>query len=434
MSQTVYLDAGGYNISYWAAQRGNYQSAPQTIEVLVDGVVIGTATPSSTNYNQYFTMNFAATAGPHTIQFLGLNNAGGDVTGFIDGILLAPAEDGTTQNSARTVLNNAVSDGGFEAPAQAVGAFAVAPNGSPWQFSGIAGVSYNNSGFTSGNPNSPEGVQVGFIKNGGSISQQVYLDAGMYSVAFLAAQRANFQSQAQQIEVLVDGNAVSTITPSSFYIPANGKYPAVTEPATYYTSYQSATFLVSGGMHTVQLLGLAPSSADSTAFVDAVAVNNANGVNDGNFETPQLATGNYAFNPTGTPWQFNGASGIATNASAFTIGNKNAPDGFQVAFLKQTANITQSVYLTAGLYSLSFMAAQRGTSQDSYQELEVLVDGNVVCDVVPSNTTTATSGVPQWGLYQTATFTVTAGLHTVKFLGVNPNGGDNTVLIDSVTF
>ena len=232
MSQTVYLDTGGYNISFLAAQRGNYQSAAQQIEVLVDGSVVGTATPGYTNYNIYQTMNFQATAGPHTIEFLGLNSAGGDVTAFIDDIVLGPAEDGITQNSAQLPENDAITDGGFEVPAQPTNGMQIDPEGTPWTYSGIAGVSYNNSAFTTittgGNnviPNglqnvAPSGLQVGFIKNDASISQAVYLDAGLYNVTLEAAQRFNYQSQPQQIEVLVDGVPVSVITPVATYIPA----------------------------------------------------------------------------------------------------------------------------------------------------------------------------------------------------------------------
>ena len=64
--------------------------------------------------------------------------------------------------------------------------------------------------------------------------------------------------------------------------------------------------------------------------------------------------------------------------------------------------------------------------QASFQTFEVLVDGNVVGTF---NNLTGTS-------YQTLTtpsFMVGAGIHTIKFLGTDLNGGDNTVFIDEVT-
>ena len=63
--------------------------------------------------------------------------------------------------------------------------------------------------------NAPKRHQVGFIMNNGSMSYSVYLDADTYNLSFLAAQRAKYQTQSQQIEVLVDGAQVGLITPSS---------------------------------------------------------------------------------------------------------------------------------------------------------------------------------------------------------------------------
>ena len=46
-------------------------------------------------------------------------------------------------------------------------------------------------------------------------------------------------------------------------------------------------------------------------------------------------------------------------AAASPTGNPNAPNGTQVAFLKNNASMSQTVYLDAGVYDLSFLAAQR---------------------------------------------------------------------------
>ena len=80
-------------------------------------------------------------------------------------------------------------------------------------------MSTNGSAFTTGNANAPNGAQVAFIKNNGSISQSVYFDAGTYNISFLATQRANYQTQNQQIEVLVDGTQVA-FDHASFHHPA----------------------------------------------------------------------------------------------------------------------------------------------------------------------------------------------------------------------
>ncbi len=80
--------AGTYTLSFEAAQRA-YQVSQQDFEVLVDGVVISTFTPSGTSYRNYTTAAFTVSAGSHTITFQGLDSAGGDNTAFVDEIAVA---------------------------------------------------------------------------------------------------------------------------------------------------------------------------------------------------------------------------------------------------------------------------------------------------------------------------------------------------------
>ena len=42
--------------------------------------------------------------------------------------------------------------------------FQYRPAGTPWTYTGGAGVAGNGSGFTACNPNAPEGTQVGFLQ------------------------------------------------------------------------------------------------------------------------------------------------------------------------------------------------------------------------------------------------------------------------------
>ena len=115
------------------------------------------------------------------------------------------------------------------------------PTGSPWTFSGSAGISGNNSGFTSGNPPAPEGSQVAFLQGTGSFSQSVSgWAAGSYVLTFDAAQRGNYQASQQNFKVLVDGTVVGTFTPSG----------------TSYQSYSTAAFTVTAGSHTITFQGL----------------------------------------------------------------------------------------------------------------------------------------------------------------------------------
>ena len=62
------------------------------------------------------------------------------------------------------------------------------------------------------------------------------------------------------------------------------------------------------------------------------------------------------------------------------------------------------------------------------QEIEVLLDGNQVgtADITPAST--------QYDYYKVPNISITyAGAHTLEFLGLNPQGGDNTALIDNVS-
>jgi hypothetical protein len=225
-----------------------YQSSSETFQVTMDGAVVGTFTPSGSSYTAFGTHGFVVAAGIHTVAFVGLNPNGGDNTAFIDqvSIVTAPPPPSTLQ------------DGGFETPSIGSGpsAYVYNPPASPWTFVGQAGVTGNNSGFTSGNPAAPQGSQVAFLQNAGSFSQAVTLSAGTYLVSFSAAQRAAYQSSSQTFQVRIDGVTVGTFTPSS----------------TSYASFATSTVNLTAGIHTVAFVGLNPNGGDNTAFIDQVAI------------------------------------------------------------------------------------------------------------------------------------------------------------------
>jgi hypothetical protein len=397
MSQSVFLDAGAYGISFQAAQRsGKSQSSYQEIQVLVDGAQVGLVTPTSTNFGAYQTSTFTVAAGTHVIEFAALDPQGGDNTAFLDSVAVAP-QAGT------------IGDGSFAVPALAAGAFQYLPNGSPWQFSGRAGVSANGSAFTAANPNAPAGTQVALIQGTGSISQSAYLYSGTYTISFQAAQRGG-KSQSQEIQVLVDGAQVGLVTPAG----------------TTYGTYETSTFTVSAGTHVIEFVGLDPPGGDNTAFLDGVTIAaQPDTISDGSFEVPALAAATYQDAPSGSSWQFAGSAGVSSNGSTITSANPNAPDGAQVAFLQDNGGMSQSTYLDAGTYSLSFQAAQcAASSQASYEEIQVLVDGAQVALVTPTGAS--------YAAYQTPNFTVASGLHNIALVGLDPQGGTNTALVDTV--
>ncbi len=184
---------------------------------------------------------------------------------------------------------------------------------------------------------------------------------------------------------------------------------------------------MTAGAHTIDFLGLDTAGGDNTAFLDAVSVAIAPPtVGDAGFESVQVGAGKYAYDPTGSAWTFAGTAGISGNGSAFTSGNPAAPQGTQVAFLQDKGSFTQSVAgWSAGTYTISFDASQRDNNGKSVEDFEVLVDGKVVGTFKPTGTSYQT--------YTTAAFTVTAGAHAIKFLGLDTAGGDNTAFLDDVS-
>ena len=161
----------------------------------------------------------------------------------------------TTTSGAPTV-----GDAGFES-VNVGGGYQYAPGGSAWTFSGSpgggSGVTGNGSGFTGGNPAAPQGSQVAFLQTTGTITQSVAgWSAGTYAISFQAAQRATYQSSAEDFEVLVDGKVVGVFKPSG--------------PS--YQAYTTSSFTVSAGTHAIEFLGLDSAGGDNTAFLDAVSV------------------------------------------------------------------------------------------------------------------------------------------------------------------
>jgi hypothetical protein len=300
--------------------------------------------------------------------------------------------------------------GGFEAPNLGTGssAYQYDPSGTAWTFAGNAGVAGNGSAFTAGNPAAPEGTQVAFLQGYGSISQAVTVESGTYILFFSAAQRANYQASSQTFAVEVDGAVVGTFKPAG----------------TAYAAYATAGFTLTAGAHTITFVGLDPDGRDNTAFLDQVQFAQLSGLNDAGFELPSLGTGSYQYDPSGTAWTFAGTAGVAGNGSAFTAGNTAAPEGTQVAFLQETGSISQAVEVAAGSYIVRFSAAQRANVQASSQTFAVEVDGAVVGTFTPAGT--------GYAAYATAGFTLTAGAHTITFVGLDPDGLDNTAFLDQV--
>ncbi len=90
ISQPVTFAAGSYQLSFFAAQ-AKANTANQSLDVLIDGNMVGTVaiTPTGNNYARYTTVIFTVTSGQHTITFQGAGR--GSNTALIDAVALNPA-------------------------------------------------------------------------------------------------------------------------------------------------------------------------------------------------------------------------------------------------------------------------------------------------------------------------------------------------------
>ncbi len=111
ISQSInFATAGTYSLNLLAAQRGGANLNAQTLQVQIDGQAVYTFVPQGTNYQQYTTPAFNVSAGAHTITIVGLDNAGGDNTAFIDSVAINPAIatlDGVALDSNLTIESGA---------------------------------------------------------------------------------------------------------------------------------------------------------------------------------------------------------------------------------------------------------------------------------------------------------------------------------------
>ncbi|MBB6672251.1 hypothetical protein [Cohnella nanjingensis] len=100
ISQTVNFQTDGfYSIKFQAAKRTT-SGGTQSFDVYFDHTAVGSFTPSSGSFSQFMTNGFHATAGHHTIQFVGTTT--GDNTDFIDAVQISIAFD-DTQYAARNL-------------------------------------------------------------------------------------------------------------------------------------------------------------------------------------------------------------------------------------------------------------------------------------------------------------------------------------------
>jgi len=244
ITQNVNFSAGSYKIGFFAAKKsGN----TQTLKVYYDATLIGTITPASaTSWTYYWSSAFTATAGAHTIKFVGTKTT--DQTAFLDAVDI--------------VLQTSLTNKGFETPVTT--GITMGPLTNGWTFDGLSGVQKNGSAF--GAPTAPEGIQTAVLQGGGSFYQDFAFATGSYKITFYAAYRP-INTNTQSINVFCDDILIGNIVPTS---------------STSYGYYATNRFTVTAGTHRIKFAGVLAS--DNSTFID-----NVNFVLGG-YKAPELLT------------------------------------------------------------------------------------------------------------------------------------------------
>jgi hypothetical protein len=146
---------------------------------------------------------------------------------------------------------------------------------------------------------------------------------------------------------------------------------------------------------------------------------------DGGFETPNLAAGEWVQGSTtgSAVWTSESGGGIGANGSPWAAGN--APEGDQYGFVQGGAIsfLRQSFTAPAGRYRLTFKATQR--NDGSATALAVLLDGVKVAEARPASTSFEPFVFDALKL-------AAGGTHTLTFQGTSALG--HSVAIDDVRF
>ena len=256
ISQNIsFTESGSYAISFQAAYR--QYGGPSPVSVLIDGVVVGTFTPDSVQFNGYQTDPIAITAGTHRVTFS--HQSVIDQVVFIDQVSIVKTGSPNQMQTAPVVIGNRnfeSSNIGLRSIQDQTAAswhltqFYNAADGTPSR----GGIVSNGSDY--GNPLALEGTQAAVIQGKGTIWQDVnFTETGRYTLGFLAAARNGYNG-ANPVMVQIDGVSVGVITPTS----------------TSYQDYFTNSFAVTAGTHRVTFVGMASGGVDQTTFIDQVSI------------------------------------------------------------------------------------------------------------------------------------------------------------------
>ena len=355
---------GRYEIAFYAAARPSYEG--HLFQVLVDTTnLIASVRTIKTGFSRIVCNTPVLEAGAHTLSFKGVYGTK-DGASAIDAITITPVSD------ADYVL---VPNAGFEYPtalAESLGEhlalFEYNPPNAEWTFVGDPAVT--NSGITEGNgpwhyTDTADGGHAAFLRQTGQLSTLItFPTTGVYRLSFRAAAR-----------VVAWGNSTGFYwyNGHDFDVTLNGS--AVGHITTWKSGFESHTLVlppVKNGdplTQTLAFTGVNSAGGDRASLIDDVRICRIPELSNPSFETSAtLANGTWEAGIADAGWEFCAGvnqrhqSGIARNASDW--GN-TVMEGACCAFLQMRATIRQSVsFSQAGTYTLSFLAAGRGSYLD----------------------------------------------------------------------
>jgi hypothetical protein len=295
-------------------------------------------------------------------------------------------------------------------------------------------------------PTNPNPATVTIVGTGGGLVRTVTFSLSVAARTTAATADFSLSAAPGSLAVTPGGSSTSMIMvnalngfASGVSLSASGLPSGVTATfnPTSSTAGSTLTFTATPGAatgtNTVTVTGASGSLNHATPITLIVIATNqmtAPTIADFGFETPSLGSGNYQYNPSGAGWTFEGASpdgsGLVANGSGFS--NPNAPEGVQAAFLQEYSTISQAIsgFIPGINYTITFAAAERGFGNNGGQTWNVMIDNTVVGSYDPGAGATAF-------VNYTASFTASAAVHTLSFVGTDSGGGNNTVFLDNVT-
>jgi len=185
------------------------------------------------------------------------------------GFVSTVAEQPVTPGMSVPILISPLKQSGFEIPDQGTGtaAWAAAPTGSAWSFTGSAGLAGDGSFYTAENGGAPQGDQVAFVQgdSANTVKQRFAVAPGRYRFTLKAAQRLqNGVADGQIVSLRIDGTEVDRIH------PVDGSY----------TLIATNSVVLTAGFHDLELVGLDPQADNHTLLVDQLKAVGMNAIGE----------------------------------------------------------------------------------------------------------------------------------------------------------